>query len=114
MKLYLRLLRNVATLSRQLHRQTKFEDLSQRGVANLLYVVAEAGVVHPHELPDGWGLLVREAASLAVAVRPLWHEVAERQRLLLLERIAMAGTRAVHREHSVVINDPRRAPSENP
>ncbi|MEO8350671.1 MAG: hypothetical protein ABI680_03010 [Chthoniobacteraceae bacterium] len=113
-ELYLRVLRDVATLSRQLHRQTKFEELSRRGAANLMYVVAEPNVVRAHELPDGWGLLVREGEALALAVKPVWREVAACQRLHLLQRIAMSGTRAVHREHGVVISDLRRARSENP
>ena len=96
-ELYLKLLARIATVSRQLYGQTKFEKLTRWNTANLYYVVTEPGVLSASELPHGWGLLVRVEGELQVAVKPLWHDSSEASRLTMLERIAAAGTRVVHR-----------------
>ena len=61
----------------------------------LLYLVAEDGLFAPHEIPAGWGLLVRRGASLELAVKPmLLRDTSAGERVALLERIAAAATRA--------------------
>ena len=97
-ELYLRDLEQLQTAARQLHAQTKFEKLTQWRAANLHYVVAEPALLRPHELPAGWGLLVREGAQLQLAVKPRWHDATDSARLGMLQQIAAAGTRIVHRE----------------
>ena len=42
-----------------------------------------------HELPGGWGLLLRRGDGLEVAVKPLIHEVSESKRLALFHRVAL-------------------------
>ena len=98
--LYLRDLRQLQTATRQLHAQTKFEKLTQWRAANLHYVVAEAGLLRAHELPDGWGLLVRndQNNALELVTKPRWHDVIESGRLTMLQQIAAAGTRTIYRE----------------
>ncbi|MEQ1860011.1 MAG: hypothetical protein ABMA13_08750 [Chthoniobacteraceae bacterium] len=59
----------------------------------------------PHELPACWGLLVRDAGSLRLVVKPVLHEVGEAERLSLLHRISLAATRAVNREHGVTFDE---------
>jgi len=97
--LYLRDLRQLQTAARQLHAQTKFEKLTQWHVANLHFVVTEPGLLKTHELPDGWGLLVRTGKNeLDLVTKPRWHEVVECGRLAMLQQIAAAGTRIIYRE----------------
>jgi len=50
-----------------------------------------------HELPAGWGWLVRRGSDLELIAKPVWHDADEDQRLELLHRIAVAGTAAVNR-----------------
>ena len=97
-ELYLKVLARLRTTARQLYEQTKFEKLCRWKAANLHYVVTEPRLLRPHELPYGWGLLVRNSETLELVVKPVWHDVPESTGLLLLQQIARAGTRAVHRE----------------
>jgi hypothetical protein len=104
---YDKLLQELRTLSARLHQQTKFSDLYRWKAANLHYVVAHESIVKPHELPYGWGLLLAETDTLAVAVEPTWQDASEQARFALLQCIAIAGTRAVHREMGITFSAPR-------
>lgn len=108
---YRKVRKELMTLSRQLHGQTKLETLRKWPAANLHYLVVEPDLVETHELPFGWGLLVREGARLALRMRPEWQDVEESTRLLFLHRIATAGTKATNREAGVdylAIDEERR------
>ncbi|MEP6668784.1 MAG: hypothetical protein ABJF10_06515 [Chthoniobacter sp.] len=96
---YEKILRKIRQLSDRLHGNTKFDRLTKYGAANLFYVVAEPAAVCPHVLPCGWGLLERVGDELVLQVKPHWHEVSEEDRLAFFQRIALAATRAVNREH---------------
>jgi hypothetical protein len=50
-------------------------------------------------LPCGWGLLERDGEELLLKMKPQWHDVPEEDRLAFFQRIALAATRAVNREH---------------
>jgi len=99
---YEKIIAEMRKLSARLHENTKFDRLTKYGAANLFYIVAEPGVVSRHGLPSGWGLLEREGAELVLKTKPLWHEVPEDDRLAFFERISMAATRSVNREHEIV------------
>jgi hypothetical protein len=107
---YLGLLAQIRKLSARLHANTKFEKLAKWQAANLYYVVAEPELFRPHELPAGWGLLLREGDALTVAVRPVLHAIEDHRRLALLHRIATAGTRATNAAHGIVFLPETRAP----
>jgi len=98
---YDRLTGELRTLSARLHAQTKFAKLIRWRAANLHYVVAEEGIAKPHELPHGWGLLVRTGEALAVAVEPTWQDSTDEARMGIFLRIALAGTRAMNRSLGV-------------
>lgn len=109
---YLEVLAEISQLTARLYENTKFDRFLKVAAANLHYVVAEAGVVAPHELPAGWGLLLRQGDVLVTAVKPTWQEVSEDVRFEFLLRIAQAGTRAENFRHGVVRparEDERRA-----
>jgi len=78
--------------------ETKFANLLRWRAAHLHYVVAEHGVARPHELPAGWGLLVRCTAELELRVPAVWQAIPEENATRFLLRTAMSSTRAVHRE----------------
>ena len=73
---------------RKLHEGTKFARLARWRAASLLYLVAEEGVLAPHELPDGWGLLVRLGPGLELVIKPCLRDTTPAERVALLERIA--------------------------
>ena len=95
---YLKVVKALATLSRQLHGQTKMENLFKWNAANLHYLVVESGLVADHEIPIGWGLLVRDGQRLDLRVRPELRDIPEETRLGFLHRVAAAGTKATNRE----------------
>ncbi len=98
---YLKLVKSLATLSRQLHGQTKMENLFKWNAANLHYLVVEPDLVSDHEIPVGWGLLVRDGQRLDLRLRPEFKEITEEGRLAILHRVAAAGTKATNREAGV-------------
>jgi hypothetical protein len=98
---YDKIVKELRTLSARLHQQTKFAQLFRWRAANLHYVIAEEEVAKPHELPYGWGLLIRRGDELAVLAEPTWQDATEEARMNLLHRIAMAGARAVNQSLGV-------------
>ena len=72
-----------------LYEGTKFSRLTRWRAANFLYLVVESSdLASPHEIPSGWGLLVRRGEELQCERPPLRHEVTVDERVALLERIA--------------------------
>jgi hypothetical protein len=74
---YMRLLHELGALQNRLYDCTKFDKLIRYRCANLFFLV----------LPE-----------LILARRPVWHETREEDRIRLLHRIALAGTRALNRK----------------
>lgn len=72
---------------------TKFARLARWRCASLLYLVADDEIVCAHEVPDGWGLLVREGDALELRVKPCLNETRVEDRIGFLERIAAAAAR---------------------
>lgn len=87
------------TAQRRLHEGTKFAKLARWRAASLLYLVTEEGICRHHEVPDGWGLLVRCGDRLELAVQPCRHDTTPEERVALVERIAAVATK---REQPVV------------
>lgn len=72
-----------------LYEGTKFAKLARWRSANFLYLVMEsADLASAHEIPAGWGLLVRRGEDLHCVRPPLRHEVRVEDRIALLERLA--------------------------
>ena len=76
---------------------TKFSKLARWRCADLLYLVSEHGVAETYEVPDGWGLLVREGDQLVLRIKPVLNPTSVEHRLNILERIAASTTREVVR-----------------
>ncbi|HWA28297.1 MAG TPA: hypothetical protein VG734_21795 [Lacunisphaera sp.] len=95
-----RLAREYSSRQRKLHDGTKFARLARWRAASLLYLVAEEGLFAAHELPDGWGLLVRRGSALELAIRPCLRDTTPGERVALIERIAAV---AAMRERQLAI-----------
>ena len=72
-----------------LYEGTKFAKLARWRAANFLYLVVETtDLASDHEIPAGWGLLVREGGELRCRRSPVRHEIRLEDRIALLERLA--------------------------
>ncbi len=78
---------------RKLHEGTKFAKLGRWRAASLLYLVTEADILAAHEVPDGWGWLVRREAGLELVGMPSLNPTTPEQRVALVERIAARAER---------------------
>lgn len=95
---YTRLIRELRALQNRLYDCAKFEKLVRYRCANWFFIVLPEELYRESEVPVGWGALVESNESLLLVRKPVWHEVAAADRLHLLHRIAVAGTRACNRE----------------
>ncbi len=93
---YRRVLAQMQQLQNRLYRHVKFETMSRYRCANLFYLVVEPGLLSAAEVPVGWGLLEREGESLKLIRRPTLHPCEASSRLVLLQRVAAAGTRGLN------------------
>ena len=84
-------------LQRKLLLGVKFSRLHKYHAADFLYLVTEPGVVELHEIPVGWGWLVREGETLVLREPPARHSSAQQASLAWLENIALAGASASRR-----------------
>jgi len=98
---YARLVRELRTLQNRLYDCTKFEKLIRYRCANLFFIVLPEQLFRESEVPVGWGALVESNEALILVRNPVWHEVTAANRLHVLHRIALAGTRNLNRELSL-------------
>jgi len=98
---YRRVLAQMRQLQNRLYRHVKFETMTRYRCANLFYLVVEPGLVNPAEVPVGWGLLERLDGALKLVRRPTLHPCEASDRLVLLQRVAAAGTRGLNSAHDV-------------
>ena len=95
---------------RKLQEGTKFARLFRWRAASLLYLVTEDELLEPHELPEGWGWLVRHGGALELVRRPCLRETTPAERVALLERIAAATMRGASQDFK---NHPHRHPERS-
>ena len=94
---YARLIRELQTLQNRLYDCTKFEKLIRYRCANLFFIVLPEQLFRESEVPVGWGALVESNDALVLVRKPSWHESTAANRLHVLHRIAVAGTRNLTR-----------------
>src|SRR6266446_10016063 len=94
---YARLLRDLRALQNRLYNCTKFDKVIRYRCANLFFLVLPEELFRDPEIPVGWGALVESNRALTLARKPIWHETTQQDRIRLLHRIAVAGTRALNR-----------------
>ena len=95
---YARLTRELGALQARLYDCTKFEKLVRYRCANLFFIVLPEQLFCESEVPVGWGALVESNDTLAVVRKPIWHDATAANRLHVLHRIAVAGTRSLNRQ----------------
>jgi hypothetical protein len=98
---YVRLGCELRALQNRLYNCTKFEKLIGYGCANLFYIVLPEQLFRESEVPVGWGALVESNGTLTLMRRPAWQDSTPDNRLQVLHRIAVAGTRNLSRELSL-------------
>jgi hypothetical protein len=98
---YARLLRDLRALQNRLYDCTKFEKLIRYRCANLFFLVLPEQLFRESEVPVGWGALVESNGTLALLRKPIWHDVTAENRVHVLHRIAVAGTRNLNRQLSL-------------
>jgi len=95
---YARLSRELHALQNRLYDCTKFDKLIRYRCANVFFLVLPEQLFRESEIPVGWGVLVESNGELIHTRKPVWHETTEDDRIRLLHRIALAGTRALNRK----------------
>jgi hypothetical protein len=95
---YARLVRELRALQNQLYDCTKFEKLIRYRCANLYFIVVPEQLFHESEVPVGWGALVESSGALTLVRNSGWHDATADNRIRLLHRIAVAGTRVLNRQ----------------
>ena len=85
---YKKLLREMRIAKRGVFDGTKFDRLLSYRVANLHYLVAEENLIEAHELPMGWGLLVRREDRLELTEKPVWQAIGVEEQLVFLQRVS--------------------------
>jgi len=91
---YRKLVKDIAAAKRGVLHGTKFDRLFSYRLANLHYLVVEDDLVESHEVPTGWGLLVRMGEELHLVSMPVWQDIAVDIQLIFLQRIAVRKTPA--------------------
>jgi hypothetical protein len=89
--------RKLRMFQRKLIHGVKFDRLGRYACCHLRYVVTEDEIAEPHEIPVGWGWLRRKGEQLELAAKPVLTECRLETRILVLERIAHAGTKLFRR-----------------
>ena len=84
---YQKLLREIRVAKRGVLDGTKFDRLLSYRVANLHYLVAEEKLIETHEVPTGWGLLLRREGRLELLVEPLWQTIGVEEQVIFLQRM---------------------------
>jgi len=98
---YARLMRELGALQNRLYDCTKFEKLIRYRCANLFFIVLAGQIFRESEVPVGWGALVESTDQLILVRKPIWYESTVANRLHVLHRIAVAGTRNLNRQRSL-------------
>jgi len=101
---YARISRQLGTLQNRLYDCTKFEKLIRYRCANLFFLVVPEEIFRDREIPVGWGALVESNGALTLVRKPIWYETTEENRIRLLHRIAIAGTRALNHQLKIALD----------
>jgi hypothetical protein len=98
-------MRELKALQNRLYDCTKFDKLIHYRCANLFFLVLPKELFRDSEIPIGWGALVESDGALTLMRKPVWQETAVDNQVRLLQRIAMAGTRALNRQLEITFAD---------
>ncbi len=105
--------RQLRTLQRRLHAGTKFDKISGWQLIDLHYLVVEPNIVCRSEIPEAWGLLVRENNRLKLEAAPRRIDVPPERRGELVEAMARQATQRTLRDLDVSLWDEDDAKNES-
>src|ERR1700722_11983796 len=91
-----------------IRRLAKFNACLVHSMANLLYVLAPAGVIQKKDLPPRWGLLSFGPAGVNVVVKAEWQESAADRSQFVDSSIARTLTGDIYRADDRAINSVNR------
>lgn len=94
----------IAQLKAALYGRTKFAKLVRWCAAHACYVVAEPGICVAAEVPNGWGLLVREGDGLVEVQRAARRECPDPW--ASVGAIARSGTRRLRKAWKIALESP--------
>jgi hypothetical protein len=87
--------RRIEEIEHALYKGSRFEQIRQAHVADLLLLAVPFGSVHPHELADGWGLLyVKEDMNVDLIREPDSWDCPEKNKLHLVQNIAISVSKS--------------------
>ncbi len=97
---YRQVVRRIRRLERRLYGETKFFMIARYRLADRLYLAAPRGMIRPHQLPAGWGLLetANRGECLKVTLDAPAMSTKSVHRLRLLRNIAVAASRGLMQE----------------
>jgi hypothetical protein len=89
-----RVIRQIRETQSAISYKTKFDRMFRYKLAHLHYLVLEKDIIKAHEVPLGWGLLVRkDEDSLELVEAPARQRISTSMQIFFLQRIAAAGSR---------------------
>jgi hypothetical protein len=89
-------------------RLAKFDACVAYSMANLLYVLAPAGIIAKKDLPPRWGLLSFGPTGVSVVVKAQWQEAAADRAQFIDSAIARTLTGDIYRADDRAINSVNR------
>jgi hypothetical protein len=92
---YRKLVKEITTAKSGIIDGTKFDRLFSYRLANLHYLVVEEELLKAHEVPTGWGLLVRAGEDLVLECKPAWQDINVEDQLIFLQRIVSRKTMGI-------------------
>jgi hypothetical protein len=110
---YKQVVRQMQALQNRLFDGTKFETLIRYRCANLVFLVLPSGLFREPEIPISWGALIESHGELILARKSTWHDTDAESQLRLLQRIAVAGTRALNRTLNITFEDVATLPCQS-
>jgi len=84
---YTKLIREIRIAKKGVIEGTKFDRLYRYRLANLHYLVTEDGLLEEHEVPTGWGLLIRRGDILELVLKPAWQMIGVEEQVVFLQRM---------------------------
>lgn len=94
---YRKLLRELRIAKSGVFDGSKFDRMVGYKIANIHYLVADSGLIKLHEVPVGWGLLVRTGNGLELIAKPTWQAIGVEEQLVFLQRLASKQTLSAKR-----------------
>ncbi|MEA2012007.1 MAG: hypothetical protein U9O87_02825 [Verrucomicrobiota bacterium] len=103
---YLRLIREIKKTEHSIYHGSFFEQINNAKLADYLYLAVPAGLVHPYELADGWGLLwVYDDTYIQEMLPPEFKDCMNDNKYHLVQNIAASNKKHILFQLGVDIKD---------